>query len=238
MKFVLVPGAWAGAWLWDEVVEYLRTKGHEVHSLTLSGLDDGGESSAVNLRTHVEDVESYIRDRGLNSVVLVGHSYSGIVVGQVASLGRVPVQHTIFIEAFLPVSGQSLLEMSGLPIEEEKTAISNNNGMWPSPSREELESQPKLNQDQISLLASKQKPHPGKTVTEPAQLGSPLSEISATFIAHEGWLSSSREQDLLKELKASEHWQFRQIDGGHWPMLSIPQELSVQMHSCISEGSS
>lgn len=234
MKFVLVPGAWAGAWLWDEVASYLRTKDHEVHTLNLSGLDGRCESSAVNLYTHVEDIESYIQGHGLNSVILVGHSYSGIVVGQVASRGRVSVQHTIFIEAFLPVPGQSLLQVSGLPIEEEKEAIANNNGMWPAPSREELKSQPKLNEVQIELLASKQLPHPGRTVTEPAELETSLDKISATFIAHDGWLSSSREQDLLEKLQASSAWQFRVIDGGHWPMLSIPRELSEQMHSCIS----
>ena len=234
MKFVLVPGAWAGAWLWDEVAGYLRTKDHEVHSLTLSGLDGNGESSAIDLHTHVEDVESYIQEHDLNSVILVGHSYSGIVVGQVASRGRVSVQHTIFIEAFLPVHGQSLLEVSGLPIEEEKEAIAINNGMWPAPSREELKSQPRLNEVQIELLASKQRPHPGSTVTEPAALETSLDKIPATFIAHNGWLSSSREQDLLEKLKASNAWQFREIDGGHWPMLSIPGELSEQMHSCTS----
>ena len=234
MKFVLVPGAWAGAWLWDEVAGYLRAKDHEVHTPTLSGLDGSGESSAVDLHTHVEDVESYIQDHGLSSVILVGHSYSGIVVGQVASRGRVSVHHTIFIEAFLPVSGQSLLEVSGLPIEEEKETIANNNGMWPAPSREELKLQPKLNDAQIELLASKQRPHPGSTVTVPAALETSLDKIPATFIAHEGWLSSSREQTLLENLQSSNAWQFREIDGGHWPMLSVPRELSEQMLLCIS----
>lgn len=234
MKFVLVPGAWAGAWLWDEVAGYLRAKDHEVHTLSLSGLDGSGESSAVDLHTHIDDVESYIQDHGLYSVILVGHSYSGVVVGLVASRGSVSIQHTIFIEAFLPVSGQSLLEVSGLPIEEEKEAILNNNGMWPAPSQEELRSQPKLNEVQIELLASNQRPHPGRTVTEPAELKTSLDKIPATFIAHEGWLSSSREQDLLEKLQESNAWQFREIDGGHWPMLSIPRELSEQLLSCIS----
>jgi len=233
MEFVLVPGAWAGAWLWDEVAQHLQDKGSEVHKLTLSGLEDKSESTAVGLRTHVDDVESYIRDFGLKSVVLVGHSYSGIVVGQVASRGNVAIHHTIFVEAFLPVSGMSLLEVSGLPIEEEQEAIAKNHGLWPAPSREELESQPNLSEAQIATLVGKQRPHPGNTVTEPAELETPLVEISATFIAHEGWLSSSRAQDLLEKLQASGAWQFREIDGGHWPMLSIPRELSEKIHSCV-----
>ena len=234
MEFVLIPGAWAGGWLWDNVAASLKERGHSVHQLTLSGLDEKYEQGSIGLHTHVEDVESYIKTHDLNSVVLVGHSYSGIVVGQVASRGKVAIKHAIFVEAFLPVPGQSLLDVSGLPVEEEKESISKNRGMWLAPSREELESQPKLNQAQIDLLASKQKPHPGNTIIEPAKLEAPLSQLSATFIAHEGWLSSSREQELIEILRTRGSWQFREIDGGHWPMLSIPEELSEQMHSCVA----
>lgn len=234
MEFVLIPGAWAGGWLWNDVAACLIERGHSVHQLTLSGLDEKSEQDSIGLQSHVEDIESYIQTHGLKSVVLVGHSYSGIVVGQVASLGNVDINHTIFVEAFLPVPGQSLLDVSGLPIEEEKESISQNRGMWPAPSREELESQPKLNQAQINLLVSKQKPHPGNTITEPAKLDIPLGDLPATFIAHEGWLSSSRETELIEKLRTSSKWQFREIDGGHWPMLSIPKQLSDQMHLCVA----
>ena len=112
MEFILVPGAWAGGWLWDEVAQELRKKGHETHQLTLSGLDGKSDPGDVRLKTHVEDVRSYIASRDLHSVVLVGHSYSGFVVGQAASQHPALIDHTIFVEAFLPVAGRSLLEVS------------------------------------------------------------------------------------------------------------------------------
>lgn len=233
MQFVLVPGAWAGGWIWDAVAEHLRGKGHQVHQLTLSGLGENEQPESVGLSTHVEDVESYICTHDLTSVVLVGHSYAGVVVGQVASRRNVAVKHSIFVEAFLPVSGQSLLEVSGLQVEQESAVIERNQGMWPTPGREELASQPKLNAALIDLLVARQASHPGSSVTEPARLEAPLSEISATFIATEGWLSSSREQHVLDELKNFDTWQFREIYGGHWPMLLMPKELSEQMHACL-----
>lgn len=210
MEFVLVPGAWAGGWLWDEVAKHLESRAHKVHSLTLSGMGDKTKSETVGLATHVEDVGSYICHNGIKSAVLVGHSHSGIVVGQVASRARVDICHSIFVEAFLPVSGRSLLEVSGLSVEEEKAAI-------------------------VNLLASRQKPHPGNTVTEPASLERPLSELSATFIAHNGWLSNSRETDLIEQLKKSRSWQFLELDGGHWPMLSVPRALSEEILLGLSE---
>lgn len=226
MEFILVPGAWAGAWLWDDVATALRQEGHSVHQLTLTGLEKEVNPDAVHLKTHVDDVQAYIHDHNLESVILVGHSYSGIVVGQVASQNQDIIKHTIFVEAFLPVSGCSLLKVSGLDVKEEKEAIANNNGFWPAPTPEELESQPKLSNEQKKLLASKQCPHPGNTVTEPAKLSTPLAEISATFIAREDWLADSRESGLIEQLKGNEKWNFRSIDGGHWPMLTIPRQLS------------
>jgi len=233
MDFVLVPGAWAGAWLWDEVANELQSKGHTPHPITLSGLGEDAASAEVSLKTHVEDVRSYITANGISSAVLVGHSYSGIVVGQLASQSPNLTRHTIFIEAFLPVAGQSLLEVSGLNEDEERNAIAANGGAWPAPSPDELASQPNLSDAQIKLLSERQQPHPGKTVTDPAVLDRPLKTLSASFIAHDEWLSGSREQALVAELKASESWGFYEIDGGHWPMLTVPRQLAELCHSCV-----
>lgn len=234
MNFVLVPGAWAGAWLWDEVARELQLKGHTPHPITLSGLDPNNVVESVSLRTHVEDVRSYITSNGIVSPIVVGHSYSGIVVGQLASQSPDLVRHTIYVEAFLPVSGRSLLEVSGLDAIEERQAIESNGGNWPPPSPDELASQPKLSHAQAKLLSELQRPHPGRSVTDPAELKKPLRNLSASFIAHDGWLSGSREQALLEELRASGNWAFHEIDGGHWPMLTIPHEIGDLFHSCAT----
>lgn len=233
MEFILVPGAWAGAWLWDDVALHLKYKGHNIHQLSLSGLTGESNAKAIGLDDHVKEVETYILQNNLNKVVLVGHSYSGIVVGQVTSRNNVKVHHTIFVEAFLPVTGQSLLDVSGLSVNEEISSITDNKGFWPAPSFEELSRQLNLTQQQINLLVSKQMPQPGSTVTDLAELKRPLTEISATFIAHDNWLSGSRETKLIEELQKCKNWQFKTINGGHWPMLTLPQALAEHIHSSV-----
>ena len=184
----------------------------------------------MTLTTHVSAVIDYLESHKLNDVVLVGHSYSGIIVGQVSALLQHRVAHFVFIEAFLPVEGQSLLDVSGLDVAHEKRLIEDNGGLWPAPTLEELKSQPHLSDELIALLASKQKDHPGKTVTEPAAMAAPLEDLRATFISEAGWLSSSREADVLQKLPENGNWGFRVIDGGHWPMLTMPDELAALMH--------
>lgn len=190
MIYVLIPGAWAGGWVWDAVATRLRRSGHSVHQLTLPGLGNGEDAAKVHLTTHVNAVIDYLESCKLKDVILVGHSYSGIVVGQVSTRLQHRVAHSVFIEAFLPVDGKSLLEVSGLDVAHEKRLIDDNGGLWPAPTLEELRSQPHLSDELIDLLASKQKDHPGKTVTEPAAIAAPLANLDATFISEAGWLLS------------------------------------------------
>lgn len=230
MNYVLIPGAWAGGWVWDAVATRLRQAGDVVHALTLPGLDDEDDAEKVRLATHVDAVTRYLKSNNLRDVVLVGHSYSGIVVAQVAAKEQKRVAHSVFIEGFLPVDGKSLLDVSGLDVDHEKRLIDENGGLWPAPSREELEGQPHLSVELIALLAANQMGHPGRTVTDQAMLAGPLTMFRATFISEEGWLSSSREADLVETLQDHENWDFKVIEGGHWPMLTIPDELAALLH--------
>lgn len=230
MHYVLIPGAWAGGWVWDAVATRLRLLGHFAHQLTLPGLGDEGDAKKVRLADHVDFVKAFLESNNLEDVILVGHSYSGIVVGQVSSMDEQRVSHSVFIEPFLPVDRQSLLDVSGLDVAHEKSLIDENGGLWPAPTREELEGQPRLSVDLIDLLVAKQRDHPGKTVTDKAKLARHLTMLRATFISELGWLDSSRQADLVKTLRASENWDFKVVKGGHWPMLTIPDELTALLH--------
>ena len=226
MHFVLVPGAWMGAWAWSEVASILQRNGREAHPITLSGLHEHDDPTGVRLATHVRDVLDYLRAHALENVVLVGHSYSGVVVGQVAAQAPEVVAHTVYVEAFLPVDGQSLLEVSGLDVEHERNLIAENSGLWPPPTREELSQQPLLSTAQVDFLASRLIGQPGQTVTDPAVVPRPLWSLPSTFIAEKDWLMGSREAGLLKSLKESPRWTFKSIEGGHWPMLTMPDTLA------------
>ena len=229
MNYILVPGAWAASWVWKEVAANLTAQGHKVHALTLSGLGEGNGAKHVGLSTHVDDVIEYLNSNNIRSAILVGHSYSGIVIGMVAQKIPHRIAHTVFVEAFLPVKDRSLLDVSGLDVDDELRAISVNDGLWPAPSGEELSNQPRLTDALVTLLNEKQKDHPGRTVSDTVWREPHLGDLDATFIAHEQWLADSPLSELLAGLRKKPNWQFRAIDGGHWPMLTIPDDLARQL---------
>src|SRR5687768_4282986 len=88
--FVLVPGFWLGGWAWQTVARPLRSAGHDVYPVSLTGLGDRLHlaNREVNLDTHITDVTNLIAFEDLRDVILVGHSGGGVVATGAAD--RVP----------------------------------------------------------------------------------------------------------------------------------------------------
>jgi pimeloyl-ACP methyl ester carboxylesterase len=105
--FVLVPGAWHGGWWYAPVAAALQARGHRTHAVTLAGLgDDAAESQAINLDTHIGQLGAVVEQAG-EPVVLVGHSYGGMVVTAVADLSPHLVRALVLLDADLPDDGDS-----------------------------------------------------------------------------------------------------------------------------------
>ena len=111
---VLVPGAWHGAWCWRRVEEGLRSAGVAVTSVSLTGVGERAHlvSPQVGLGTHVDDVVTHLDRSDLADVVLVGHSYAGLVVREAAD--RVPgrVGEVVLLDAWVGDDGDSLLALA------------------------------------------------------------------------------------------------------------------------------
>ncbi|WP_141698431.1 alpha/beta fold hydrolase, partial [Streptomyces lushanensis] len=107
-QFVLVAGAWLGAWAWDDVVPPLRAGGHGTHPLTLSGLAEK-RGVPAGRRTHVQDIVDEVERHDLRDVVLVGHSYSGIPVGQAAERIGGRLARVVFVDSDVPADGESFV---------------------------------------------------------------------------------------------------------------------------------
>jgi pimeloyl-ACP methyl ester carboxylesterase len=108
--FVLVHGAWAGSLLWRPVARALRQAGHEVYTPTLTGLGERKHllNRNIGLDTHVQDVLGLIDYEDLADLILVGHSYGGMVVTGVADAVPDTIASLVYLDAFVPESGQSL----------------------------------------------------------------------------------------------------------------------------------
>ena len=106
--YVLVHGAWGGGWDWKHVDQLLTADGNEVYRPTLTGQGEHSNlaSTNIDLDTHIQDIVNVILWENLHNVVLVGHSYGGMVITGVAD--RVPdrIQRLVYVDALLPENGE------------------------------------------------------------------------------------------------------------------------------------
>jgi pimeloyl-ACP methyl ester carboxylesterase len=118
--YVLIHGAWGGGWDWKTVDHLLTADGHTVYRPTLTGLGEHSnlDSTNIDLDTHIQDVVDVILWEDLHDVVLVGHSYGGMVITGVAD--RVPerIKHLIYVDALLPENGECVTNGTGRAIKQ------------------------------------------------------------------------------------------------------------------------
>jgi pimeloyl-ACP methyl ester carboxylesterase len=221
-EFVLIAGAWLGSWAWDEVVPELRAAGHGTHPVTLSGLAEK-QGVPAGQQTHVQDIVAEIELHDLRDVILVGHSYSGIPVGQAAERIGDRLARAVFVDSNVPTDGESFL--SGWPDGRAmvEASIAEHGGFWAPLTAPDFRGQG-LTGEEIARIVGSSTPHPGATLTEPAELARPLGELPATYI--KCLLDGDEPSDDVAELLTSEHWRLAEMNTGHWPMFSQPHELA------------
>lgn len=224
-NYVLVPGAWLGAWAWDSVASVLRDAGHGVFPVTLSGLAERRDAGAsVGQAQHVADIVAVVEGNDLRDVVLAGHSYSGIPVGQAAGLIGDRLRRVVYVDSNVAVDGESFVD--GWSDEGRAWVlgvIEETDGFWPPLTAEEYSGQD-LSDASIDTIVEGSTPHPGRSITEPAHLTRPLSELPTTYLKclTDGPEPSPVVQAHLK----SQSWELAELNTGHWPMFSQPNELA------------
>jgi pimeloyl-ACP methyl ester carboxylesterase len=110
--FVLVHGAWQSTGTWDLLMPLLEKQGHRVITPVLSGLgtDQDRLSPDITLQQHVQDVLVEL-SRFPDQVILVGHSYAGMIISGVIEANPTQVQRLVFLDGFIPENRQSVLDL-------------------------------------------------------------------------------------------------------------------------------
>jgi pimeloyl-ACP methyl ester carboxylesterase len=227
--FVLVPGAWLGAWAWEATAADLRRRGHEVRPVTLSGLAERAWEGTpeTNLTTHVDDVVSLFETGDLRDVILAGHSYGGAVITGVAH--RIPerIARLVYVAGVVLPDGLSLFDVLGPEAKagmEAGAAAAGDPFRLPVIGRAELDlyyGAHGLDDKMLNVIATRGTPQPIGTYQERLSLGNPAAEtIDRTYIraAADAWSPITPE---------TPGWDYTEIDTGHWPMFTKPLELAA-----------
>jgi len=222
--YVLVHGGWHGGWCWVEVAQRLMASGHRVFTPTMTGL--GERSHLVRAvegpETHVTDIVNTLLWNELTEVILVGHSYGGMIISGVASQLPDRVAHLVYIDAFVPESGQSAVDMA-LPELKAKRA----NAVLPDGTIEpDLFHQWSENPEKIEWLKQLTMPHPANCFTQGVELTGRESDVRNRTYILAGKNRPSHFEPFYERFKTDPKWQVHVLPCLHDVMVELPNELS------------
>jgi pimeloyl-ACP methyl ester carboxylesterase len=213
--FVLVHGAWGGGWVWRRVADRLIAGGHRVFTPTLTGLGDRSHlaNADLNLTTHIHDVANLFRWEELADVVLVGHSYGGMVItGVTEAVPAGSIGAAVYLDAFLPSDGRALADYA--PLAELDGFL-----VPPIPA-----APPRTNAADSEWMNRLRTPQPRATFEEPVQLSGALQKVaSKTYVLATGYDSAvfARFADQVRD---DPSWRYHELACGHDVMLAMPDE--------------
>lgn len=229
-RIVLVHGAWGGAWIWEKVVEPLEAKGHTVETLDLPGAgDDHTPLEQINLDLYAERICEVLGESP-EQAVLVGHSMGGMAVTQAASRCPGRIASLIYVAAFLPGEGQSLVGLTELP-EGEGDHVQKTMEVSGEPPIAELSEENSiiafynLSSPEVATWAARmQRPQPAVPMLDEAKLSEGYENIPRSYIhcTRDQANMPALQRRMMKERNVSP---VVEIETDHTPHLSAPDEL-------------
>jgi len=227
--YVLVHGGGHGGWCYQRVARVLRAAGHEVHTPTLTGLGDRSHLMArmgddVDLDLHVRDVVALLHHEDLRDVILVGHSYGGMVITGVADRAADRVGRLVYLDAATPVNGQSLVDVAGPVIEAVRPMGEVVDGvelvLLPAPDAGLLYGV--TDPDDLAWMAERLAGHPWRCFEQPLQL-TDEDALWAIPQYHVICTSTLPTRDPALMQRARDEGRLWMIDTGHDLMLTEPE---------------
>ena len=221
-NYVLVHGAWHGGWCWRFVRPLL--KGHAVFTPSLTGLGDRRHLARpdIDLETHITDVVSLLEMEDLHDVVLVGHSYGGMVVTGAADRASGRIARLVYLDAFVPENGKCLLDY----VVPERAARMREEGekvgsVTPPP----LSLWGVTDPMHIDFIKPREARHPYGTMVQRIKLTGAASAVPKTFIYCRSPATGSFDQFAARYRHAPD-WKFFELATGHDAMILMPGRVA------------
>jgi pimeloyl-ACP methyl ester carboxylesterase len=233
--FVLVHGAWHGGWCWKRVLPLLRALGHEVFTPTLTGLGERQHlmSADIGLDTHIQDVLGVLEYEDLRDVVLVGHSYAGMVIAGVAEKAADRITHLVYLDAFVPADGKSLADYQPpeiLQLFQESTRKDGEG--FKLPCVIPAEAFGVTAGDDLAWVRPRLNPHPLKTKLDAVRLRNPkAAQIPRTYIYCNDPAVGPFGQ-FAERLRHDRSWRYAELATGHDAMITAPAKVAELLLRC------
>ena len=232
--FLVCHGAWSAGWAWKKMHPRMLAAGHRLVTPSYTGLGERAHlaNPSIDLETHIADILNVIRYEDLHDIVLIGHSYGGMVATGVADRARDQVNQLIYLDAFVPGEGQCLLDFLNAFERQRMLQLAKSGDGWRVPPNPTPPDTPPAD---VEWLAPRRVDMPLKCFERPLKLHGgeltlPRSYIYATRVSPVDAFGP-----FAARARSDSNWRYHEIDASHSPHVTAPESLMALLEKIVAE---
>jgi pimeloyl-ACP methyl ester carboxylesterase len=218
--YLVCHGAWSGGWSWRKLRPLLREAGHEILTPTCTGLGERAHLAhpLVDLETHIADILAVIEAEDLADLILLGHSYGGMVATGVADRVPARIRRLVYLDAFVPADGQSLTDLAGGGRLAEPVAG------WLLPP---MPPAPDVTPEDLAWTAPRRRHHPARCFGQKLRLTHREPPVPRAYIHCTRREGPDVFRQFADRFRADPAWRFHTLDASHSPNITAPEALAT-----------
>ena len=223
--FLVAHGAWSAGWAWKKMRPLLRARGHELFTPTHTGLGERAHlaSPGIDLETHIADILAVLQFEDLRNVILIGHSYGGMVATGVADRARDRIAALVYIDAFAPRDGESIFDLTPDRRSTMVEAARTSGDGWKMPPNPMPPDTPEADQ---AWAMPRRLPQPLKTFEQKLRFKNGELTLPRHYIYCKRCPPDDRFRQFYERARR-EGWGHHEIDASHNPHITAPESLAI-----------
>jgi pimeloyl-ACP methyl ester carboxylesterase len=230
--FLVCHGAWSAGWAWKKMHPLMAVRGHRLVTPSYTGLGERAQlaNPSIDLESHIQDVLNVIKYEDLRDIVLIGHSYGGMVATGVADRARDRITQLIYTDAFVPDDGQSLLDLNE-PARQRMQDLAKGGEGWRVPPNP---TPPDTPQADVAWLTERRVDMPIKCFLAPLKLHGGELTLPRSYIYATRITPADTFGPFARRAKSEPGWKYYEIDASHAPNVTAPETLMALLEKIVA----
>jgi pimeloyl-ACP methyl ester carboxylesterase len=231
--FLVCHGAWSAGWAWKKMHPLMAAAGHRLVTPSYTGLGEREHlaNPSIDLETHIRDILNVIKYEDLRDIVMIGHSYGGMVATGVADRARDRIVQLIYLDAFVPGDGQSLLDIDD-PGRQRMQDLAKAGDGWRIPP---TPPPPDTAPADAEWLAERRVKMPIKCFEMKLKLHGGELSLPRSYIYAKRISPADTFGPFARRARSEAGWSYHEIDASHAPNVTAPEALMALLQKIISE---
>jgi len=231
--FLVCHGAWSAGWAWKKMHPLMAAAGHRLVTPTCTGLGEREHlaNPSIDLETHIQDILNVIKYEDLRDIALIGHSYGGMVATGVADRARDRIAQLIYLDAFVPRDGQSLLDLNE-PARARMMQLAKTGDGWRVPPNP---TPPDTSPADVEWLSERRVDMPIKCFVTPLKLRNGELTLPRSYIYALRTPPADTFRPFAERAKSESGWGYHEIDASHSPHVTAPETLMPMLQGIVAE---